>query len=182
MLRTTARLILRPPEASDLARLFAIHSDPVTNLFNPAGPMRDLDQANAVLKDWIAHWVENGFGQWAITRRDAMDEVIGFGGIALRQYLDVERLNLGYRFASNAWGKGYATELAGTAMAYGFDELQVHDIFALVRPAHLASIRVLEKTGMQLVDTLDDVPGQLPSLVYKASRCSNESPSGQLKD
>jgi RimJ/RimL family protein N-acetyltransferase len=34
----------------------------------------------------------------------------------------------------------------------------------------MASIKVLEKVGMQLVDTLDDVPGQAQSLVYRVGR------------
>ena len=175
MLCTTARLILRPPNAEDLESLFVIHSDPATNRFNPAGPMSDRNQAAAVLDEWMRHWSEKGYGQWAIATREAADEVIGFGGIAMRKYLDVERLNLGYRFGVNAWGKGYASELARAGLDFGFDELQVKDIFALVRPAHLASIRVLEKIGMQRIDTLDDVPGQLPSLVYRARRGGNES-------
>ncbi|MGE8147065.1 GNAT family N-acetyltransferase [Pseudomonas frederiksbergensis] len=165
---TTARLSLRPPTAEDLARLFAIYGDPATNQFNPAGPLSDLQQAETLLQGWLRHWDENGYGQWAIATREAPEHVIGFGGIALYNYLAVERLNLGYRFAAAAWGKGYATELGTTALAFAFNELKAEQVFALVRPSHQASIGVLEKIGMQRFDVLDDVPGQPQSLVYKA--------------
>jgi RimJ/RimL family protein N-acetyltransferase len=170
MQRTTSRLLLRPPQPEDLASLFAIYGDPATNQFNPAGPLTLIDQAETLLNDWIRHWTIHGYGLWTIATRVAPDCVIGFGGIGWRKYGDVERLNLGYRLAVSAWGQGYATELSRASLEYGFDELKVPEVLALVRPAHTASIGVLEKIGMQRVDVLDDVPGQAPSFVYKVSR------------
>ena len=168
--RTTSRLILRPPRLDDLASLFAIYGDPATNQFNPSGPLADIHKAQPPLDTWLRHWQEKGYGQWVIATLEAPGEVIGFGGLDSRLYLDTERLNLGYRFAASAWGQGYATELSRAALEYGFTELAVAEVFAVVRPAHMASIKVLEKVGMQLVDTLDDVPGQAQSLVYRVGR------------
>jgi RimJ/RimL family protein N-acetyltransferase len=168
--RTTARLILRAPTLDDLSSLFSIYGDPATHQFNPFGPLKSVKQARSVLDGWLAHWALKGYGQWAISTREAPGKVIGFGGIDARMYLDVERLNLGYRFGVQAWGQGYATELGQAALDYGFDELLVPDVFAVVRPQHYASIRVLEKIGMQRIDTLADVPGQAPSLVYRSRR------------
>lgn len=170
MQRTTSRLLLRPPRAEDLASLFAIYGDPATNRFNPSGPLTGIEQAETLLKNWQAHWRIHGYGGWALSTRAAPDDVIGFGGIALYTYGDVERLNLGYRFAVSAWGQGYATEVSRAALEYGFEALKVPQVFALVRPAHLASIRVLEKIGMQPFSVLDDVPGQAPSVIYSVSR------------
>ncbi|MGA8136753.1 MAG: GNAT family N-acetyltransferase [Pseudomonas gingeri] len=170
MQRITSRLVLRSPKAEDLARLFAIYGDPATNQFNPAGPLSNSHQATSLLEDWLNDWETKGYGQWAIATRDSADQVIGFGGITLHKYNDVERLNLGYRFDVTSWGKGYATELGRASLEYGFGELGLDHIWALVRPAHFASIHVLEKIGMLRVDVLDDVPGKPPSLVYRISR------------
>lgn len=172
MMITTTRLILRPPKAEDLTRLFAIYGDPATNQFNPAGPLADIHQAETLLEGWLEHWNTNGYGQWAIATHEAPEHIIGFGGIALYNYLDVERLNLGYRFDTAAWGKGYATELGSAALTFAFNELNAKQVFALVRPSHRASIGVLEKIGMQRIDVLDDVPGQPRSLVFQANRDS----------
>jgi len=170
MQRTTPRLLLRPPRPEDLASMFAIYSDPQTNLFNPNGPMKEIKQAQAFLHGWTRHWQEQGYGWWTIATREAPDEIIGFGGVALMNYLDIERVNLGYRFGVSAWGKGYATELGRAALDYAFNELKLPKVYGLVRPTHEVSIRVLEKIGLQRIDVLDDVPGQAPSLVYVASR------------
>jgi RimJ/RimL family protein N-acetyltransferase len=110
-----------------------------------------------------------------ICTRESPDEIIGFGGIDARKYLAVERLNLGYRFGTQAWGKGFATELSQASLDYAFAELNVLEVFAVVRPHHQASIRVLEKVGMLRIDTLDDVPGQAASLVYRLTREDAES-------
>ena len=169
MHKNTHRLLLRPPTSADFARFYAIHADPATNQFNPAGPLTDPRQAEQIFTSWLRHWQTHGYGQWAIAALNDPERVIGFGGISQHLYGDIERLNLGYRFAVEAWGKGLATELAIAALAYAFDELQQPDVFAIVRPAHGASIRVLEKVGMQRIDVLDDVPGQAPSWVYRAT-------------
>jgi RimJ/RimL family protein N-acetyltransferase len=166
MRKDTIRLLLRPPSLADLEVFHAIHADPATNQFNPAGPMLHRQQAEHVLGIWLGHWQHYGYGQWAIATHHEPEQVIGFGGIAPRLYGDVERLNLGYRFAEQAWGKGYASELAAASLAFAFEDLGKPEVFAVVRPAHLASIRVLEKVGMQRIDVLDDVPGQAPSWVY----------------
>lgn len=170
MRHTTPRLLLRPPMQDDVTPLYAIYGDAATNTFNPAGPLPDIARAQAVLSGWLAQWRTRGLGPWAIAARDDPARVIGFGGISLQPYLELERVNLGYRFATAAWGRGYATELGQAALAFGFGEHRLDQIFGLVRPHHAASIRVLEKIGMVRFDTLDDVPGQAPSVVYRAVR------------
>jgi RimJ/RimL family protein N-acetyltransferase len=170
MERLTARLSLRSPTETDLKRLFEIYGDPATHQFNPFGPLREIEQAQALLDKWIMHWDEKGYGQWAISTRENPQQVIGFGGIDARDFLEVERVNLGYRLAPEVWGLGYATELGVAALQYGLVELQLPEIFAVVRPTHLASIRILEKIGMHAAGELDDVPGQASSLVFNAKR------------
>lgn len=167
---TTPRLILRAPTADDVASVFAIYGDPQTNRYNPSGPLADIQQAKDALERWLAHWATHGYGQWAIATQEAPERVIGFGGITLYNYNDVQRINLGYRFAVSAWGMGFATELARAALQFGFVALDQPQVYGVVRPAHQASINVLEKIGMQRIGARDDVPGQAPSLVYVADR------------
>lgn len=105
------RLLLRRPVSEDLARLFEIYSDPATNVFNPFGSYPNTEKAATVLADWMHHWDRLGFGQYAVVTRSEPELVIGFGGVAYRNYVDAETLNLGYHLHTAAWGKGYATEL-----------------------------------------------------------------------
>jgi [ribosomal protein S5]-alanine N-acetyltransferase len=163
----TARLLLRCPTEDDTQNLFEIYGDPRTNVHNPHGPYPDIDKARSVMSSWIALWQRQGFGPWAISTLHAPTKVIGYGGISFRKYLDHDKLNLGYRFSVESWGKGYATEFGKAALRYVFDELHKPEVFALVRPANASSIRVLQKIGMVLVGHLDDVPGQHQSLIYR---------------
>lgn len=163
-----SQLIYRMPQTHDAQRLLSIYGDPQTNRFNPAGPMADLVQAHALLDRWIEHWTRHGFGVWAIASSIAPEHILGFGGISHHDYLADKRINLGYRFAVEAWGKGYATRLGRDGLRQAFDVLGIPEVFGLVRPDHVASIRVLEKIGMQPFGQLDDVPGKAPSLVFRA--------------
>ncbi|TKK29602.1 GNAT family N-acetyltransferase [Pseudomonas sp. CFBP13528] len=172
---SVSRLVYRTPVPEDVERLFAIFGDPQTNLFNPAGPMAGIEDAQRLLGRWIEQWSSEGYGWWAIARRESPEQIIGFGGIAPLEYLTARRINLGYRFAVEAWGQGYATEVGRDALALAFDTLGLPEVFGLVRPDHAASIRVLEKIGLQPFGLLDDVPGQAPSLVMRACHPTTRS-------
>lgn len=162
----TERLILRPVTPSDLDDLFRIYGDPATNTFNPSGPYPDIAHARAVLTRWLHHWDKYAFGQWAISLTDAPEKVIGFGGLTVSTYADITINNLGYRFSTEAWGKGLATELSHYAVRYGFEELNLNAISGVVRPDHEASQKVLMKAGLKQVGEVDDVPDEEPSLLY----------------
>lgn len=170
MLLTTERLHLRPVMLADTDALFRIYGDPATNLFNPAGPFPDIGYAQQVMTQWLHHWQMNNFGNFAITLCDIPDHVIGFGGLSVRSYESMTINNLGYRFATEAWGQGLATEFAGRLLPFGFDMLELADIFAVVRQHHLASQRVLEKIGLRQVGEVHDVPNAPSSLVYRLTQ------------
>lgn len=164
------RLTFRKPSVSDLTRVFEIYSDPQTQVFDPAGSLQTLAQADALLGQWLTHWDEQGYGWWSIANRAEPERVIGFGGIAYSDYLSEPRPTLGYRFAVEAWCQGYATELGEVALRCAFGTPGIKRVWAVVRPDHAASIRVVEKIGMQRCGVLADVPGQPARLVFEISR------------
>lgn len=164
------RLLMRKPEPGDVDRLFEIFGDPATNTFNPAGPYKERSKAEASIARWQEHWSKHGFGDWAVCLKSAPARVIGFGGLSYAMFGEVERVNLGYRFATEVWGKGIASEFADAAVLAGFQLLKVAHIHAKVRENHLASRRVLEKAGLRQTGLLDDVTGAAPSVVYEIRR------------
>jgi len=106
MPRLTVRLLVRRPVNADLERLFQLYADPATHQFSPFGPLLEREHAERLLEKWMEHWEEKGYGQWVVSTRQSPEYVIGFGGIDARSYTEVERVNLGYRFAPEAWGAG----------------------------------------------------------------------------
>jgi RimJ/RimL family protein N-acetyltransferase len=166
--RSTGRLLLRRPGLSDQAAVHAIHADPMTNRFNPHGPAT-VTSSEEMLLDWITHWENCGFGYWAISSNEAPDEVMGFGGIARKNVGDRLGLNLYFRFAPTAWGKGFASEMAKAALSLAFTVLGEAEVLAKVRTDNQPSRRVLERIGMSIVGETEDVPNAAPSLIYAIS-------------
>ncbi len=71
------------------------------------------------------------------------------GGIGLNIAEPHQRAELGYWIGLPFWGKGYATEAARRALAFGFQMLGLHRIYAHHFAGNTASQRVLEKIGMR---------------------------------
>jgi len=159
------RLLLRRPNDGDLPAIYAIHADPETNRYNPSGPDTE-EGARRKLDKWREHWETHGFGYWAICLAEAPHEVIGFGGI-MRSVVGARHgLNLYFRFKPQAWGKGYAGEMAQAALHLAFDELGETEVLAKTRPTNLPSRKSLERLGLREIDIAHDIPGALPSLIY----------------
>jgi [ribosomal protein S5]-alanine N-acetyltransferase len=165
---STDRLLLRCPRLSDHGAVYAIHADPMTNQFNPHGPATTVS-SNQMLVDWIGHWEKLRFGYSAICSKEAPDQIIGFGGITRQKVVDRLAINLYFRFAPDAWGKGFATEMATAAFLLAFTVLGEAEVLAKVRSNNLSSRRVLERLGMSIVRETEDVPNAAPSLIYLQS-------------
>ncbi len=56
---------------------------------------------------------------------------------------------LGYCFAVDHWGKGYATEAARAVIDYAFEEFAIDELLSGARVLNPASRHVLEKCGFQ---------------------------------
>jgi len=151
---TTARLVLRRLRIGDGPAMFAVHGDPATNLYNPAGPHPDLATSEEMLRQCLHHWEVYGFGYWAVTLPQE-EKIIGFGGVEHRVWRERDVLNLYYRFTPRAWGQGYATELARTAVTLARKHLPPWPVIARTRAPNTASIRTAERAGLLRRPDLD---------------------------
>ena len=71
------------------------------------------------------------------------------GGVGLRLDSKHRHAELGYWLGVPYWGKGFATEAAREMLRYGFEDLQLHRIFASHFKHNPASGRILAKLGMR---------------------------------
>ena len=150
----TARLVLRRPQQGDGPAMFMVHGDPATNQYNLAGPHPDLAASERTLQRWLQHWETYGFGYWTI-QLAYTKEVVGFGGVKHFIWHSRDALNLYYRFTPAAWGYGYATELAKTAVALAREYLPQWPVVARIRANNVASLRIAEHIGLQRHPELD---------------------------
>ena len=158
----TDRLILREYTEEDAPDLFELGSNPEVMRYVPDEPMTTVEQAHLTLMNHpIADYYRHGFGRWACILR-ATGQNIGFCG--LKYLVELDEVDLGFRFLPAHWGKGLATEAARACVGYGFETLALEQIIGLSDPENHASIRVLEKTGMQFAGVVR--PYGFPMLRY----------------
>ena len=147
----TPRLTLRDFRVSDFDAVFAYASDPEVTRFMFYGP-RNKAETHDYLQRMLQSQTETPRLTWEVAVvRTADGQLIGAGDLTLADALAAD---LGYILARAAWGQGYATEIARTLLRAGFTQLGLQGIFALCDIHHLASVRVLEKAGLQRETTL----------------------------
>lgn len=142
----TERLDLRSPRRDDLPELHAIYSDPRVWEHYPSLRHTDVRTSEAMLMRWIDAWRRDGLGPWIVRRRDTAT-VVGQGGCDVRGGV---YWNLGYRFAPDAQGSGFATEVARAAVESARVSNPDLPIVALLLEHNAASRRVAEKVGLTL--------------------------------
>jgi RimJ/RimL family protein N-acetyltransferase len=146
------------------AGMYELNADPRVIQYTLNPPFKDIQEA----ADFIANYGEyrkSGFGRWAVIKKET-EEFIGWCGL---KFNEEEMVDLGYRFHQREWGKGYATESARAVLEYGFDEYGLKEIVARAQVKNLASIRVMEKTGMEYWKT-KKVKGEEDLVYYRINR------------
>jgi RimJ/RimL family protein N-acetyltransferase len=58
---------------------------------------------------------------------------------------------IGWRLGADYWGRGLATGAARTVLKHGFETLGFQRVVATVQAPNRASIRIVEKLGMEFV-------------------------------
>jgi RimJ/RimL family protein N-acetyltransferase len=150
----TERLVLRRPEDRDREALLAMNADPRVAEWL-AGPMT-AEQNDALIARIQAHCDEKGYGFWAAERKSD-GKVLGLAGL-LTMGEDLPpgpALEIGWRFAVEAWGQGYATEGARAALAWAFAELDPPEVVAITARTNLRSQAVMRRIGMVPVPARD---------------------------
>ena len=150
----TARLSLRRPNEADVEAILAIHRDPETCVHNPSDALTRFEEAEGLYRRWNNQWGQYGYGYWVV-RRHAADQQLGFCGIKPMELHGMPVLNLFYRYATSAWGQGFAGEAAGEVATWVSRHVPELPLIARVRPANIASQRVAIRAGLTRAEHLD---------------------------
>ncbi|MBW4600121.1 MAG: M50 family metallopeptidase [Calothrix sp. FI2-JRJ7] len=145
----TPRLIIREFTMSDVDDLAYILSKPEVMHFSPTGAI-STEETAIKIKSYIDSYQQHGYGKWAVIYRNT-GKLIGYCGIAIEQIDNNLENELGYRFDPDYWRQGFATEAATSCINYAFDTLNLEYLLGIVEPENTASVRVLQKIGMEFV-------------------------------
>lgn len=148
MFLTTARLRLRPWRESDLAPFAAMNADPLV-MEHFAAPLT-REESDAYARRMMAAIEGRGWGNWALEEIGG-EPFVGFAGLSAPSFEAhfTPCTEIGWRLARSAWGRGYATQAARAALAFGFGELGLAEIVSFTALANARSIAVMERLGMR---------------------------------
>jgi RimJ/RimL family protein N-acetyltransferase len=142
----TERLLVRPwrpDEVGVLARLG--HAPPLVRFIGDGRPWDEgraetfVSRQSRILRQW-------GFCLGAIEER-ASGAVVGLSG--LQPLGATGEAEVGWWLDPTRWGRGYATEIAGAVLRFGFEVAALRRVVAVADPQNERSIRVMERLGMR---------------------------------
>ena len=149
---TTPRLRLRPFAETDTDAVFALQSNARVLRYWDAPPWKKRAQAERFITV-CGQMEQEGTGARLAIARAADDVFIGWCSLA-KWDPDYRSARMGYCLDEVAWGKGFATEAAGTVLKWAFDTLDLNRVQAETDTRNTASSRVLEKLGFLREGTL----------------------------
>jgi RimJ/RimL family protein N-acetyltransferase len=118
--------------------------------WTPSAPSKDVAETAQRLARTVAFTARQppGMGLWALELKHT-SEFLGQVGLFPVEGKGPE-VEVAYELAPRAWGHGYATEAARALVDYGFGELSLRRIVALILPDNARSRNVASKCGLIL--------------------------------
>ncbi|HEV2426768.1 MAG TPA: GNAT family N-acetyltransferase [Acidimicrobiales bacterium] len=143
----TARLTMRGFVDADLEPFAALNADPRVMEFFPSTLRRD--ESDAMVARIVEAW-EGGFGLWAL-EESATGQFLGFTGFAAPSFEAnfTPTIEIGWRLAADGWGRGFATEAATAALAWGAGRLDPPrgEIVSFTASTNVRSRAVMQRLG-----------------------------------
>lgn len=142
------RLGFRNWLSEDIPKMTVISSDPEVMRYFPA--IATPEQTALFIERMQDMLNEKGYCYFAVDELET-GVLIGFIGLYYQEFDSsfTPAVDIGWRLATEFWGKGYATEGARRCLEYAFSVLQLTDIISTAPLVNKPSIRVMEKIGMQ---------------------------------
>lgn len=156
---TTERLYLREFKPSDAKLLYELNSDVEVIKYTGDSAFSSVKEAQGLILNYNQYKLYK-MGRWAVCLKSNR-EFLGWCG--LKYHKDSNLVEVGFRFFQKHWNKGYATESAIVSINYGFHSLNLKEIYAHAHIENLASQKVIEKCGLQLLKegNYDGMPAKL---------------------
>ncbi|MDL2233065.1 GNAT family N-acetyltransferase [Ruminococcaceae bacterium OttesenSCG-928-L11] len=145
----TERLTLRAFRRDDIPRYLPMIRDPDVRQFLGGG-VNDLTNDRHV-----ENWLRNINGRllqsktvftWCVEYKPEQQNI---GRIDLGGFVRKSMADLAYYIAKDYWNRGIATEAVNRVVEFGFSQLKLHRIQAIVQTENIASLKVLQKAGFE---------------------------------
>jgi len=149
----TERLRLRSWRKDDFRPYLELMQHPEVHRHFGPEPMR-AEECWRRLTAAVGGWVFNGFGTWAVERKED-GKLVGNAGI-FTGWRDLkpefgEEPEMGWIFAAETHGKGMASEACKAVIEWTEANLTSTPLWAIIAPANEPSIRLAAKLGFEQV-------------------------------
>ncbi len=147
--------VLKPLCAADTTDLLTLFSDPEVTEFMDIPSLTDVDEARDII-DWAMSLARQGRGvRWGI-RRNGHGSLIGTAGF---NRIERDRGRLGeiaYDLARAEWGSGVMSRILPRIIDFGFQDLALRRLEAMVTAGNQRSSTLLGRHGFELEGRLRD--------------------------
>ena len=137
------RLDLTRPEKSEAPDFFEMRSDLRVMKYIPRPIAKTVEDAEALIQSMIETAEKKEGVSWSVRIR-GNSKVIGHIGFYRTQHQNY-RSEIGYMLHPDFWGKGIISEAVRTVLDYGFREMKLHSVEAVIDPVNVKSGAVLER-------------------------------------
>ena len=141
----TKRLILKKMNVNDFDFLCSILKNP--NVMYAYEHAFSDDEVKSWLKKQLNSYFEHNIGLLKVILKETNEE-IGQCGITIQNINDTKVYEIGYLFKEQFWHNGYATESAAACKDYAFNNLNINEIFSIIRDTNKKSQNVAKRIGM----------------------------------
>ncbi|MCB0457100.1 MAG: GNAT family N-acetyltransferase [Flavobacteriaceae bacterium] len=143
---STPRLAIRKITVEDALFIFELLNSPDWLKYIGNRGIDSLEAAQAYIeKNYVPNY-QNGLGNFLVTLSSSYIP-IGTCGLFKRENLEFP--DIGFAFLPDYVGKGYGYEAASVVLNYALKELKLTKLYGFTVPNNSASIKLLEKLGLQ---------------------------------
>lgn len=141
---TTDRVLLRRVSKKDSEGIYRCFSDPETMRYMGA-PLDDPHSIAGIVKEYSNGLKEGRSLIWSLEHRPS-GEFLGTAGFEEFSFLDV-KAEAGFTLLGSYRGKGYMTEAMSAILTFGFREVGLNRVEAMIHPENTAAVKLVETLG-----------------------------------
>ncbi|MFN7250607.1 MAG: GNAT family N-acetyltransferase [Anaerobacillus sp.] len=141
----TERLVLREITEADTSGIFACFANEEVTKYYGQETLKNEEDAKGFVTFFAQSYRDKRGIRWGIELKDSKEFIgtVGFNALSLKH----KRAEIGYELHPNHWRKGYATEVITKILDYGFNDLGLTRIGAVVFVENVASNQLLLSLG-----------------------------------
>jgi len=143
----TDRLVLRELTVNDAQAILNCFSNPDVLRHYGQNPLTSLDQVRQIINNFSTNYDEKRGIKWGIELKGQAGII---GTIGFQEWsTEHKRAEISYALFPESWGKGYALEAVNKVISFGFQEMKLVRIGAIVFTENDASNKLLTKAGFE---------------------------------